>query len=109
VPWAQDFAWMARYWRDYLHVTGAWQARYVDAYRVQSLEALVADPEPQIRDLLAFCGLPFDARCLHPERAERAVRTASAAQVRQPMRMPRPRVPEYGPLLDPLRAALAGD
>jgi tetratricopeptide (TPR) repeat protein len=109
VPWAQDFAWLGRYWRDYLRVADALQERCRDAYRVQSLEALVAAPEAQVRELLVYCGLPYDARCLAPERAERAVRTASAAQVRQPMRMPRPRAPDYGALLDPLRAAVAGE
>jgi hypothetical protein len=109
VSWAQDFAWLGRYWRDYLRVADVLQERCGDAYRVQSLAALVAEPEAQIRELLAFCGLPFDARCLAPERAERAVRTASAAQVRQPMRMPRPRAPDYGALLDTLRAAVADE
>ena len=30
-------------------------------------EELVADPEPAVRRLLAFCDLPFDAACLRPD------------------------------------------
>src|SRR5690349_25042811 len=44
----------------------------------QPYEALLADPEAEIRALLAFCGLPFDAACLDFHRTERAIRTPSA-------------------------------
>jgi hypothetical protein len=58
-----------------------------DAARLYEIryEALVADPEPEIRKLLGFCGLPFDAACLEFHRNRRRVRTASGAQVRQPL------------------------
>lgn len=48
-----------------------------------SYEALVADPEPQIRRLLDFVGLPWDSACLTPEEADHAVTSASSTQVRQ--------------------------
>ncbi|MET0481288.1 MAG: sulfotransferase [Aestuariivirgaceae bacterium] len=48
-------------------------------------EALVANPEPVVESLLAFCGLPFDPACLRPEMTQRSVRTASRGQVRQPI------------------------
>ena len=48
-------------------------------------EALVDDPEAQIRALLAACGLPFEPACLSFHETERAVRTASSEQVRQPI------------------------
>lgn len=41
--------------------------------------------EPGARALLDFCGLPWDERCLDFHRTERPVRTASHAQVRQPL------------------------
>jgi hypothetical protein len=47
--------------------------------------ALVEAPDPTIRALLLFCGLPFDAACLAPERNTRAVRTPSRWQVRLPI------------------------
>lgn len=84
-----------------------WAAAAPDRFRIQHYEALVAEPETQIRELLAFCGLPFDAACLRFQDADRAIRTPSALQVRQPMqRVSRPAA-AYGALLDPLRAALA--
>lgn len=80
--------------------------RFPSQVRVQSYEALVAQPEAQIRELLAFCGLPFEEGCLSFHTAQRAIRTPSALQVRQPMvKTSNPAAP-YGDLLTPLRQAL---
>ena len=46
---------------------------------------MIADPEAEIRALLAHCGLPFEDACLTPHKTERAVRTASSEQVRRPI------------------------
>jgi tetratricopeptide (TPR) repeat protein len=49
-------------------------------------EALVADPEARIRWLVTeACGLAWDDACLRFHETRRAVRTASVAQVRQPI------------------------
>ncbi len=48
-------------------------------------EALVADPEGEIRRLLEAVGLPWDARCLDFHKSRHEVRTASVFQVRQPL------------------------
>ena len=79
----------------------------VSAVDETQAEALLADPEQQTRELLDFCGLPFDEACLRFHEAERSVRTASAAQVRQPLNRDTARAARYGALLDPLRRALA--
>ena len=46
---------------------------------------MVADTEAQVRRLLDYCGLPFEEACLRFYETERAVRTASSEQVRQPV------------------------
>ena len=66
----------------------------------------VEEAEAEIRALLDFCGLPFDPACLDFHRAERAIRTPSAAQVRQPLSRDPARAERYGRLLDPLRLGL---
>ena len=48
-------------------------------------EMLVTDPEGQSRRLIDFLGLPWDASCLQFHRADTAVLSASAWQVRQPI------------------------
>lgn len=48
-------------------------------------ERVVADTDGEVRRLLAYCGLDFEAACLKFHENERAVRTASSEQVRQPI------------------------
>lgn len=48
-------------------------------------EELVSDQERVTRELIAFLALPWDPRCLRFHTTERAVHTASAWQVRQPV------------------------
>ncbi|SFN01477.1 Sulfotransferase family protein [Dokdonella immobilis] len=100
------FADLAACWKDYAWLTDFWQREHPGHVRVQALEAILADAPVQVRQLLDFCGLPFEAGCLSPEDARRAVRTASSAQVRQPMRRQTGVAGNYGNLLDALRQAL---
>jgi hypothetical protein len=97
---------IAAYIRDYERIMAAWQAAAPRRIRIQRYEALLAAPEAEIHALLAFCGLPFDPACLDYHHARRNVRTASAAQVRQPLQYDTARADRYGALLDPLRFGL---
>jgi hypothetical protein len=53
-------------------------------HRVQ-YEEMVTDTDNQIRALLDYCGLEFEAQCLRFYETERAVRTPSSEQVRKPI------------------------
>ncbi len=97
---------IAAYIRDYERSMATWHAAAPQRIRIQRYEALLAAPEREIRALLAFCDLPFDPACLDYHRATRSVRTASAAQVRQPLQHDTARAAQYGALLDPLRFGL---
>ena len=48
-------------------------------------EDVVADLETQVRRILHHCELPFEEACLNFHQTDRAVRTASSEQVRQPI------------------------
>ena len=48
-------------------------------------ERMVDDTEAEVRALLEHCGLEFEPACLEFYKTERAVRTASSEQVRQPI------------------------
>ena len=48
-------------------------------------EDLIADQEQQVRRMLGFVGLPFDPACLSPHENRRYARTASYAQVTEPL------------------------
>ena len=97
---------MAGYWREYDRASRHWHNAYPQRYRTQHYEALVADPEAQTRQLLDFCGVEFDPACLRFHETQRDVRTASASQVREPIRKDTARATRYGSLLDPFRQAL---
>jgi len=97
---------IASYWRDFDRSVASWALREPAHVREQSYEALIANPEREIRALLEFCRLPFEEACLKFHLADRGVRTASAGQVRQPLQKNTARAARYGALLDPLRSAL---
>ena len=108
----QDYSYdlddLAAHYTDYLRLLGHWSAHYPERFFVQRYEQLVADPEPQIRRLLDACALPFEVACLSPHQAQREVRTASAAQVREPIdRRGIDRWRFYGGRLQGLEQALA--
>ena len=107
VGFTYDFGSLAAYWRACTDLGDFWVNQQPQRYRVQTYEALVREPEVQIRALLAFCDLPFEAACLAFHATQRAIRTASALQVRQPLSGASVRAAHYGSLLDPLRSALA--
>ena len=48
-------------------------------------ENLVENTEEEIRRLIDYCGLPFEASCLRYWETERAVQTPSSEQVRKPI------------------------
>ena len=48
-------------------------------------EDVVADLETSARRILEYCDLPWDDACLSFQESSHVVRTASAAQVRQPI------------------------
>jgi hypothetical protein len=106
VSYAYDLGELAAYWRDYDRLARFWVERYPSHVRSQSYEALLDEPEAEIRALLEFCGLAFDDACLRFHEARRGVRTVSSGQVRQPLRRDTARGPRYGELLAPLRDAL---
>jgi hypothetical protein len=75
-----------RYYRHYRALMAQWP-RVLPPGRILDVryEDVVADLEGSARRVVAHCGLPWDARCLDFHRNGRAVRSASAAQVRRPI------------------------
>ncbi|HQV71815.1 MAG: sulfotransferase [Dokdonella sp.] len=95
------------YWRDFDRLCRHWTSIYPNQVRDMVYESLLAEPEASTRALLDFCGLSFDPACLRFHEVRRKVRTASAAQVLQPLRRDTARSERYGPALDAFRKALA--
>lgn len=80
-----DLTKLGRYYRDYVTLMDHWDAVLPGRVLRVQYEDLVSDTEAQIRRLLDYCGLEFEERCLRFYETERAIRTPSAEQVRQPV------------------------
>jgi len=77
---------LVAYFRGYRRLTAHWRAVLPPARFVEvEYERLTATPEPEIRRLVAACGLAWDDACLEPERNARVVKTPSRWQTRQPI------------------------
>ncbi len=78
-----------------------------DRFMVLQYEDLVANQEARTRELLAFCGLSWDARALSFHENAAGVATPSARQVRQAMNTQAVgRWAKYGAALEPARRVL---
>lgn len=97
---------LVAYWRECERAMARWTSCWPEWIHPILHEALLDAPEDRLRDILLHCGIPFDARCLDFHTNQRDVRTASAAQVRQPLRKVRAAARRYGPLLDDLRTRI---
>ena len=72
-----------RYYIQFDQLMRHWQSLMPGAIFELQYESLVENPEQVVRELLAFCELPWEARCLHFHQRKASVATPSAAQVRQ--------------------------
>jgi predicted Zn-dependent protease len=98
---------LGRYYRDYVELMAHFDAVLPGKVGRVFYEALIAEPESELRRLLAHCGLPFEPACLRFYENERAVRTASSEQVRQPIfHEAVEHWRHYQPWLEPLQQSL---
>ncbi|WP_158880493.1 sulfotransferase [Rhodanobacter sp. L36] len=108
VHYSYDLDELVEYYRDYQRLSAFWLARHPQDILDLPYETLVREPEAQIRRMLAFCDLSFDPACLTPHRTNREVlSTASAAQVRKPIRTNTAHSALYLPWLQSLRERLS--
>jgi hypothetical protein len=98
---------LGRYYRDYVRLMQHFDAVLPGRIHRVIHEALLEDPESEVRRMLDCLGLPFDPACLRFHENRRAVRTASSEQVRRPIN--KEGVGQWQPFepwLEPLKTAL---
>ncbi len=76
---------LGHYYRDYVKLMDHWDEVLPDRVLRVRYEDMVSDTENQVRRLLNYCGLDFEEQCLRFYETQRAVRTPSSEQVRQPV------------------------
>lgn len=98
---------LGRYYHDYVELMAHFDAVLPGRVHRVYYERMVEDTETEVKQLLAYCKLPFEAQCLRFFENERAVRTASSEQVRKPIyREGVDHWRHFEPWLNPLKVAL---
>jgi len=98
---------IGRFYRDYVELMAHFDEVLPGRVHRVIYETMVDDTEAEVRRLLDYCGLPFEAQCLRFFENERPVRTASSEQVRKPIyREGIDHWRHYEAWLGPLKAAL---
>lgn len=80
-----DLEEMARHHCRYRHLMDVWRDRFGSRFFDISYEETVSNLEPNARALIAYLGLPWEESCLRFHEQSKAVSTASAVQVREPV------------------------
>jgi tetratricopeptide (TPR) repeat protein len=84
-PFTYDLTELGEYYLEYEKMMAHWRESLPGRVLDVQYEDVVADLPGQLRRLLEFCELPFEDACLRYWQTERAIRTASSEQVRQPI------------------------
>lgn len=84
-PFSYDLTELGEYYLQYRRLMEHWHAVMPGFVLDVHYEDVVADLDGQVARLLDFCGLPFEEACLRFHETNRAVKTASSEQVRQPI------------------------
>jgi tetratricopeptide (TPR) repeat protein len=105
--YACDLADIGHYYAQYQRLMSHWHALYPDDILDFDYDHFVAEPEPALRRLLSFLGLPWEAECLDFHARAGTVKTASYWQIRQPLhRNASGRATRFSGHLEPLRREL---
>lgn len=107
IGYSYDLELIARHYRAYSALMSHWREVVPGTFVELHYEALVDNPEFELRKLFGYLGLEFEPACLEYYRLQRPVRTASLTQVRQPLeRSGIDRHERYSELLRPVAARL---
>jgi tetratricopeptide (TPR) repeat protein len=85
-PFASEHTSLAAYYKEYARLLAHWRGSLPDKTLIDvDYEDVVDDLEGVGRRLIDRVGLPWDARCAHPEKNPETIATASKWQARQPV------------------------
>lgn len=83
--YSHDLLDIGRFYVQFLRLVESWQGRAAERMRLLDYQRLVQAPNKEIPALIEFCALPWQKQCLHAERNQAPVSTASKVQVREPI------------------------
>jgi hypothetical protein len=84
-PFTYDLFELGEYYLEYQQLMEYWHELIPNFILDVHYEKVVNDLETEVKRMLDFCDLSFEENCLRFYETERAVKTASSEQVRQPL------------------------
>ncbi len=84
-PFTYDLTELGEYYVQYQRLMDHWQQVLPGNVLHVDYEDVVENLESQVSRILEFCELPFEDACVNFHETDRAVKTASSEQVRQPI------------------------
>lgn len=106
--YAADLGDLVFYYKQYERLMQHWHAVLPGRILDVNYEDTISDPEYWSRQLISHIGLEWSESCLAPQKLERAVKTISQWQVRQPIyKTSVQRWKNYEPFISPLIEGLA--
>ena len=84
--WSNSQKDIANYYNLYSKIMSFWKAKFKDSIYEVKYEDLVNKPDEEIRNLIKFCNLKWDAKCLNfYENKKTPIQTVSLVQARKPI------------------------
>ena len=84
-PYSYNLVELGQYYLAYKQLTEHWMKVIPGCIYTLTYEKLVEDTEKEVQELLAYCEVPWESRCLRFYENTNVSTTASSVQVRQPI------------------------
>ena len=82
IPWSYDLDDVVTYYGLYSNLMSFWKNIFGEKIYDVNYEALVTEPDGEIKKIISHIGLPWEETCLSPHKNNRIVGTASSNQVK---------------------------
>ena len=85
LPFSYNLENLAKFYNLYKNLMNFWKKNLEESFYDLKYENLINKQENETKQLLDYCGLDWDEKCLEPHKNKNLVATASIAQVRMPV------------------------
>tara|TARA_B110001452_G_scaffold267308_1_gene276693 strand:- start:232 stop:1782 length:1551 start_codon:yes stop_codon:yes gene_type:complete len=82
---SNDFKDLSEYYKIYDNLMKFWKEKFKNQIYDLDHDTLINNPEDTIKNLINFCELEWDEKCLKPEENKRPIKTVSFKQARNPI------------------------
>lgn len=85
LDWTYNQDSLVRYYKGYEDIMQFWQKIFPEYIYNINYEKLIEEPKKNVEELLKYCDLEFEEKCLEFYKNKRPIKTVSAAQAREPI------------------------